>query len=87
VDALARLDAGLLPVLRPQLLHLSLGGAQLLLRLIGLLPRLLSLLTALGVLLNLLTQVCAVARLLLLQVPDALVELIPILSLKTIPVL
>jgi hypothetical protein len=80
VDALARLDAGLLPLLRPQLLHLSLGGAQLL-------PRLVSLLTALAVLLNLLTQVLAVANLLLLQVPDALAELIPILSLETIAVL
>jgi hypothetical protein len=53
-------------------------------RLTGLLPRLLSLLTVLAVLPSLDAKVLTVANLLLLQVPDALANLIHVLRLQAI---
>jgi hypothetical protein len=53
-------------------------------RLTGLLPRLLSLLTVLAVLPSLDVKVLTVANLLLLQVPDALANLIHVLRLQAI---
>jgi hypothetical protein len=87
VNPVALLGARFLPRLRARLLHLSLGLANLLARAVELPARLPCLLTVLSVLLNLRVQMLAILRPLLLEVPDALAELIHILSLETIPVL
>jgi hypothetical protein len=87
VNLLALLGALLHPRLRSRLLHLALGCANLLARLVNLPARFLRLRALLAVLLNLGVQVLAVPNPLLLEVPEALAELIQILSLETIPVL